>query len=57
MLLFETIVTDLNSDKEIGYTSMIGNIADLSNKESVKAIMESMGNFLVEFKRKKERNL
>lgn len=49
MLLFEVKVTDLNSDKEVGYTSMIGDIAELKDKGSVLEIMESMGNIIVQF--------
>lgn len=55
MYLFEVRITNLNTDKEVASSSMIGDIADLKDKGSVMEIMERMGNFMIEFNSEKER--
>lgn len=54
MYLLELRVTNLNIDKEVASSSMIGDIADLKDKGSVMEIMERMGNFIMEFNSEKK---
>lgn len=56
MYLFEVRITNLNTDKEVASSSMIGDIADLKDKGSVMEIMERMGNFMIEFNSETRRN-
>lgn len=56
MYLFEVRITNLNIDKEVASSSMIGDIADLKDKGSVMEIMEKLGEIVIEFNsEKKER--
>lgn len=49
MYLFEVRITNLNTDREVAQTSMIGDIADLKDKGSVMEIMEKLGEIVIEF--------
>lgn len=51
MYLFQIKVIKLDSmeDREVATSSMIGDITDLKNKETVNEILERLGNFIVEF--------
>lgn len=49
MYLFEVRITNLNTDKEVASSSMIGDIADLKDKGSVMEIMEKLGEIVIEF--------
>lgn len=56
MYLFSVNVMNLNTDKEVASSSMIGDIADLKDKGSVMEIMEKLGEIVIEFNsEKKER--
>lgn len=54
MYLFEVRITNLNIDKEVASSSMIGDIADLKDKGSVMEIMERMGAIVAEFNSEKK---
>lgn len=49
MYLFSVNVMNLNTDKEVTSSSMIGDIADLKDKGSVTEIMEKLGEIVIEF--------
>lgn len=51
MYLFQIKVVKLDSmeDREVASSSMIGDMADLKDKESVMEILERLGNFVMEF--------
>lgn len=49
MYLFSVNVMNLNTDKEVASSSMIGDIADLKDKGSVMEIMEKLGEIVIEF--------
>lgn len=53
--MIEINILNLDTDKEVASSSMIGDIADLKDKGSVMEIMERMGNFIMEFNSEKER--
>lgn len=49
MYLIEINILNLDTDKEVAQTAMIGDIADLKDKGSVMEIMERMGEIVIEF--------
>lgn len=53
MYLFEVRVMDLDTDKDVAQTAMIGDLADLHDKESVLDILERLGNLIIEFSSEK----
>lgn len=58
MYLFELKVQKLDSmeEREVSSSSMIGDFKDLQDKQSIREIMEKLGNLIVEFNSdKKER--
>lgn len=56
MYLFSVNVMNLNTDKEVASSSMIGDIADLKDKGSVMEIMEKLGAIVAEFNSETRRN-
>lgn len=54
MYLFSVNVMNLNTDKEVASSSMIGDITDLKDKGSVMEIMEKLGEIVVEFNSEKK---
>lgn len=54
MYLFSVNVMNLNTDKEVASSSMIGDIADLKDKGSVMEIMEKLGEIVIEFNSEKK---
>lgn len=55
MYLFELDIMNLDTDRKVANSSMIGDITDLKDQRSVMEIMEKLGNIVVEFNGEKER--
>ena len=49
MYLFEVDIMNLDTDRKVASSSMIGDITDLKDQRSVMEIMEKLGNIVVEF--------